>query len=76
MKYGLIIFTVVLFLLGGLGPALGAAANTETADPPNAVFTQVKYQFDKVVDGTLVTHDFSIKNTGKGVLAISRVKTG
>ena len=35
-----------------------------------------KFEFDPVVDGTLISHDFMIKNTGKGALAIKQVKTG
>ena len=50
-----------------------APANSEK---PNVVLPQPNFEFDPVVDGTEVTHDFPIKNTGKGMLAIQRVKTG
>lgn len=75
MKQVGILISMVLFLLGGLVPALGAA-DMSTDDLPNVVFTQVNYEFEKVVDGTLVAHDFAVKNTGTGGLEISRVKTG
>lgn len=75
MKYVGLIFMMVFFLLGGTGPALGAA-DMSTDTPPEAVFPQVNFQFEKVVDGATVTHDFTVKNVGKGVLEISRVKTG
>jgi hypothetical protein len=75
MKYVSSLVMMVLFLSVGLGSALGAA-DVSTDDQPNAVFTEMNHQFEKVVDGTLVTHDFAVKNTGKGILEISRVKTG
>lgn len=75
MKYILSLITVACLVVGGLGPALGAT-ETAPADPPKAVFPQVKFEFDEVVDGTQVSCDFAVKNTGKGVLEISHVKTG
>ncbi len=35
-----------------------------------------QYNFQPVVDGTEITHDFTIKNTGKDVLNILNVRTG
>ena len=75
MKYVGLIFIMVFSLLGGTEPAMGAA-EMSTDTPPEAAFPQVNFQFEKVVDGAMVTHDFAVKNTGKGVLEISRVKTG
>jgi hypothetical protein len=37
---------------------------------------ELAFEFDPVVDGTQITHDFVIKNSGNGPLAIHRVKTG
>lgn len=77
MKYGLLLMTVLLALWTGMAAAVGATdTHTAATEPPNAVFGELKYEFDKVVDGTQVTHDFTVKNTGKGILEISRVKTG
>jgi hypothetical protein len=76
MKYRLILFAAVLVLSVGMGTAVSATDTTAVDQAPEAVFSGLKYAFDKVVDGTQVTHDFTVKNTGKGVLEISRVKTG
>jgi hypothetical protein len=82
MKYRMAVITSVLFLLGATGAAFGAAdknapaAETATVEQPSAVISQATYEFDAVVDGAQVTHDFAVKNTGKGVLEISQVKTG
>ena len=74
MKNGLILIAAMLSLLASAGGA--AVAAVTAAGSPNAVITDLKYEFDKVVDGALVTHDFTVKNTGQGILEISRVKTG
>ena len=52
------------------------ATEAAKAETPNAVLPQPNFEFEPVVDGTEVTHNFPIKNTGKGGLAIKRVKTG
>lgn len=51
-------------------PATAATAK------PAAVLPELKFEFQAVVDGTEVTHDFTIKNTGDDILAINQVKTG
>ncbi len=75
MKYGVIVLTVMLFLGGSLAAA-GTPTDTPATDLPKVVFSHVKYEFDKVVDGTTVTCDFPVKNAGQGILEIGRVKTG
>lgn len=75
MKSILILITAGIFLLTGLG-ANALAVQSEPTDPPHAEFPETAYQFDKIIDGTLVTHAFKVKNTGKGVLEITKVKTG
>lgn len=55
------------------GQASSAVAAAET---PGAVVPKMKYQFDPVVDGTQITHGFTIKNGGTAPLAITRVQTG
>jgi len=55
----------------------GQAPSTVAAvEMPGAVLPELKYEFDPVVDGTQITHDFAIKNIGDGPLAINQVKTG
>jgi hypothetical protein len=52
------------------------ATEAARAKLPNIVIPQASFAFEPVVDGTEVTHDFPIKNTGDGELSIKRVKTG
>ncbi|OQX63552.1 MAG: hypothetical protein B5M56_02530 [Desulfococcus sp. 4484_241] len=43
---------------------------------PSAVVEEKVYKFSTVPEGTDVTHDFVIKNTGTAVLKINRVHPG
>ena len=64
------------FLLEQEDSASQASSVAATAEKPAVVLPELKFEFDPVVDGTQITHDFMIKNTGKGDLAIKQVKTG
>lgn len=83
--YVVVLATVIALLAGMVGIAAAAGnehiavkspATEEPTKAPKAIIPDPKFVFDPVVDGTQVSHDFSIKNTGDGPLAISRVKTG
>ncbi|MGB5157764.1 OS_HP2 family (seleno)protein [Desulfobacterium sp. N47] len=43
---------------------------------PVAVLKKAGFQFDPVIEGTVITHEFIIKNTGNAPLSIEKVKTG
>jgi hypothetical protein len=51
-------------------------AESATTAAPEAQFPERGFTFEAVVDGTTVSHEFPVKNTGKGPLAIRKVKTG
>ena len=59
---------------GEASPQKAAVSDASTA--PRAEFPELGFTFEPVVDGTPVTHDFPVKNTGDGPLAIRKVKTG
>ncbi len=46
------------------------------ADAPEAVVPNAVFQFDPVVEGMMVTHDFVIQNKGQAELNITKVRTG
>ena len=46
------------------------------ADVPEAVVPSSEFQFDPVVEGMMVTHDFVIQNKGQAELKINKVRTG
>ena len=84
MKFRVMALTTLLVMLwvaatavAASDEAAGKAATDEVAvETPVVVLPEMTYEFEPVVDGTEVTHDFAIKNTGNGPLAIERVKTG
>ncbi len=89
MKFRFFSFAATLFLLWVAAIAVGAsdqatdkdstsqpASAAEAVENPGAVVPELKYEFDPVVDGIEITHDYVIKNTGNGPLTIHKVKTG
>ena len=86
MKSRIVIPMVILALLG-VATATFAASNQATEEASSsasanakataiAVMPELKYEFEPVVDGAEVVHDFTIKNAGEATLAIHQVKTG
>ena len=69
---------LIVFALIGGGFAVGSAAamDQSVAGAPRAALSEMQYAFNPVIDGTVVTHDFVIRNQGAGPLNIPRVKTG
>jgi hypothetical protein len=86
MKILTLAFTATLVVLWAAAATVGASdgkdsispspSDTTTTATPGVELPELKFEFDPVVDGTQVTHDFAIKNTGDGPLAITQVKTG
>ena len=54
-------------------PAGGPVSASET--PPKSVVLENRFDFGSAVEGTTVTHEFTIENQGTGVLIIEDVKT-
>lgn len=52
-------------------------SSTKTSAPrPRAVFPEMKYQFEPVLEGERVKHTYKVVNKGEGDLKIDKVKTG
>jgi hypothetical protein len=65
---------VTLLILMAAGSI--AWADQASQPTPKLVVENSSYEFDPVVDGTLVNHDFVVRNEGDAVLNIQKVKTG
>ena len=65
---------LVALLLGGA--AATAAETAKDRGVPKAVFADTTLTFPKVVDGTVITREFTVKNLGSADLTIDKVKTG
>jgi hypothetical protein len=51
------------------------AEKPEEGKRPQAHFPENTFTFDKILEGTLVIHDFVIKNTGNAPLIVEKVKS-
>jgi hypothetical protein len=67
------ILTGACILYFGIVHAIGASV---IKDVPIAFFPERSYEFQPVIEGTQVTHDFKIQNRGTAALLISNVRTG
>jgi len=66
-----LIFVIILCLLIGAGPT--HATGTAEAKGPRAVFQEKSVEFDPVVAGTEVTHQFVMRNEGSAILKIKNL---
>ena len=77
MKVGRIWVVAVVCLVFQMGlQTTLAKEDAAPAKAPSLQVTQSTYEFEKVVEGQDVIHDFLIKNTGEGRLDILNVKPG
>lgn len=69
-----------LALAAAAALAFGAAAAsgppTPAAESPGLFIPQRSFEFQPVVDGAKVVHDFAILNKGAAPLVIEKVRTG
>lgn len=71
-------YLVALMLVASL---LGGATATATESPkdtgvPKAVFESTTLTFPTVVDGSVITREFKVRNLGSADLRIDKIKTG
>ena len=53
------------------------AAQDDSASTGPQIFVPAdRFEFESVVDGSYVTHEFTVRNTGDAPLIIERVRTG
>lgn len=57
-------------------PQVKEGAATASKDAAMVHFPEKMHEFEPVVEGLKVTHDFVIQNKGTAVLQIQKVKTG
>ena len=55
---------------------LCVSAETTIKQVPKAVLPERTYEFEPVVEGTLVSHRFILQNKGDATLVIEKIKTG
>jgi hypothetical protein len=73
------ILAISAFLLSGFGSYAaqsGGAPSTNSEKSPSIFLPVSQWEFEPVVDGAAVVHDFTVQNKGDAPLNISRVRTG
>lgn len=50
-------------------------SDSAAADPPKAVFEKTAFNFKEVLEGEIVEHAYSVRNSGKSPLVIKSVRT-
>lgn len=69
---GILIF-ILIFILVLFTNAF--AEKPEEEKMPEAYFPENTFTFEKILEGTDVTHDFVIKNNGNAPLTVEKVRT-
>lgn len=63
--------SLICLLAVMVSPALAAESNR-----PMAHISAPDYEFEEILDGSKVLHDFIIQNRGRAELEITKVRTG
>lgn len=51
-------------------------ADTSTQSTPRITIPDPSYQFDPAIEGDMVTHEFTLINSGNALLEILKIQTG
>ncbi len=70
-----LIASVPAFAQDGMNPLIPGGNSAPPGHVPKAVPSDPLYDFGSALEGTMVKHTFTIKNTGQGYLDIQGVKT-
>jgi len=80
MTKRMLFFLIAIALCAGLAAPLSAADKQvpvpESAGSPAVFFPEKVFEFQPVVDGVKVVHDFAVMNKGTTLLLIENVRTG
>lgn len=68
------LFILMLVLL--CHPPLAADTSTSTPGSPRITIPDPSYQFDPAIEGDVVTHEFTLINSGNALLEILKIQTG
>ena len=69
-----LLFMFTLLFLFPAAPSFASETPPETF--PVAYFPEKKFELKKVIDGTIVVHNFALFNKGTSVLFIEQVRAG
>ena len=67
---------IIVAMLAALIPLTGFSATENDGAEPVVYVPEPVFEFDKVVDGSEVVHDFIVQNKGDATLDITKVRPG
>ncbi|MBI9074609.1 MAG: DUF1573 domain-containing protein [Desulfatibacillum sp.] len=70
-----VLFSGALLLSVCMAPAMAGDISNPREGLPTIVFDATNFAFESVMDGDLVTHQYTFKNTGAHDLEIKQIKT-
>ena len=79
MKRIIVILAISVLFLSGYGSYAAQSSgdqSTSSEKVPSIFLPVSQWEFEPVVDGSSVVHDFVIQNKGNAPLNIAKVKTG
>ncbi len=68
------IFLLIMMVLWH--PPLTADTTTSSQGTPRITLTEPGFQFEPVIEGDVVVHEFTIQNSGNAPLEILKIQTG
>ncbi|MCA1785031.1 MAG: DUF1573 domain-containing protein [Desulfobacteraceae bacterium] len=68
------LFLLMLVLLWH--PPLFADTSMSTQGNPRIIIPEPSFQFDPAIEGDVITHEFTIRNTGTAPLEILKIQSG
>lgn len=68
------LFLLILALLWH--SPLSADTSASTQGTPRIDITEPSFQFDPAIEGDVITHEFTIRNTGTAPLEILKIQSG
>lgn len=73
----ILLMVLIVAILAGAVHTLGAGSGADGSAPGASVFFPEKsFEFQPVIEGAKVIHDFVVRNRGSAPLVISDVRTG
>jgi len=76
MKKWFFLLMLALLWIQPLSADTSSSSSTAAQGTPSGFITDPGYKFDPVIEGDVVTHEFTITNSGTAPLKILKVQAG
>jgi hypothetical protein len=76
MKKWFFLLMLVLLWIQPLSADTSSSPSTSTRGTPSGSITDPGYKFDPVIEGDVVTHEFTLHNSGTAPLEIRKIQSG